>query len=151
MDPTSGTSLDSTFELVWKDLGFKAGKKVILRGCSGWLRSGEMLALMGPSGAGKSTLLECLIGKRVSGRSGEVFVRGSRIDDVKVAFIPQEDNYFDVLTVKECVMFASKFMNSTKQLNGNLETISDPSGRRYSSLDAKYHRLLVDEVLKNLA
>lgn len=145
----SSTS-DMSFELVWQDLGFKVGSKTILENSYGWLRSGQMLALMGPSGAGKSTLLECLIGKRVSSRSGEVFIRGCSLSSAKIAFIPQEDNYFDVLTVRESVMFASKFMNSTRRLNGALDTFSDLSHRNHSCFDAKYHKLLVDEILLKL-
>lgn len=150
MSSTTVTSLESSFELFWQDLGFKAGSRTILESSCGWLKSGQMLALMGPSGAGKSTLLECLIGKRVNGRSGEVFIRGSQLENTKVAFIPQEDHYFDVLTVRECVLYASKFMNSTRTLNKKLDPITDPSGRRHLKLDEKYHKLLVDDVLTKL-
>lgn len=150
MGSTSAPLLDSGFELVWENLGFKAGSKTILQGSYGWLQSGQMLALMGPSGAGKSTLLECLIGKRVKGRIGEVYFRGSQLDNIKVAFIPQEDSYFDVLTVRECVLFASKFMNTTKDLHGRPSPVNNAMDRKYPHSGENSHAFLVDEILSKL-
>lgn len=43
--------------LVWKDLEVKLGEKKLLRGVSGYVRRGDLVALCGASGAGKTTLL----------------------------------------------------------------------------------------------
>lgn len=41
----------------------KAGVKEILRGVSGAVESGQILAIIGASGAGKTSLLDVLVGK----------------------------------------------------------------------------------------
>lgn len=44
-------------------MGERAGVKEILRGVSGAVSSGQILAIIGPSGAGKTSLLDVLVGK----------------------------------------------------------------------------------------
>lgn len=44
-------------------LGGKAGKHEILKGISGAVESGQILAIIGSSGAGKTSLLDVLVGK----------------------------------------------------------------------------------------
>lgn len=44
-------------------MGGKAGVKHILRGVSGAVESGQILAIIGSSGAGKTSLLDVLVGK----------------------------------------------------------------------------------------
>ena len=72
--------------------------------------TGQLTAIMGPSGAGKSTLLECIANKRVRGRSGQICIDGG-VKKVKMSFIPQHDNYYEMLTVRECLIFSSKLYN----------------------------------------
>lgn len=44
-------------------MGEKAGAKDILKGVSGAVSSGQILAIIGASGAGKTSLLDVLVGK----------------------------------------------------------------------------------------
>ncbi|CAN0468355.1 unnamed protein product, partial [Scytosiphon promiscuus] len=44
-------------------MGGKAGVKHILKGVSGAVASGQILAIIGSSGAGKTSLLDVLVGK----------------------------------------------------------------------------------------
>lgn len=44
-------------------MGGKAGVKEILRGVSGAVESGQILAIIGSSGSGKTSLLDVLVGK----------------------------------------------------------------------------------------
>ena len=53
--------------LTWKELWVtvpekKGDRRPILQGLTGYVRPGEVLAVMGPSGCGKSTLLDALAG-----------------------------------------------------------------------------------------
>ena len=80
----------------------------ILNGCSLELYPAELIGIIGPNGAGKSTLLKALFGL-IPVRSGEVVLRGERINDLKahelvrkgVGFVPQTNNVFGALTVRE--------------------------------------------------
>ena len=80
----------------------------ILNGCSLELHPAELIGIIGPNGAGKSTLLKALFGL-IPVRSGEVTLRGERINDLKahqlvrkgVGFVPQTNNVFGALTVRE--------------------------------------------------
>ncbi|RWS26160.1 ABC transporter sub-family G-like protein 1 [Leptotrombidium deliense] len=88
--------------------------KIILRDVSGKIVNGELVAFMGPSGAGKSTLLECIVGQRISGKTGVVRLLGSNIDEFKISFIPQRNQFLSQLTVWETVLFAAKLQTSTE-------------------------------------
>jgi ABC-type multidrug transport system ATPase subunit len=117
------------FVVTWKNLTYTVGSaqvtagsgnkkkkvKTIFNSLTGQIKSGEMTALMGPSGAGKSTLLECIAGIRRQGRFGEVTLSGT--EKVKVAFVPQDDHFYDLLTVMEALTFASKFRNLNRGKN----------------------------------
>ncbi|RWS02517.1 ABC transporter-like protein 12, partial [Dinothrombium tinctorium] len=92
--------------------------KVILQPQSGHLETGCLMAIMGKSGSGKSTLIECLSGRRSKGLSGKIFIASSSIcgcsmnsNQMKIAFLPQNDCLINTLTVQESVIYASKLKN----------------------------------------
>jgi branched-chain amino acid transport system ATP-binding protein len=80
----------------------------ILNGCSLELYPAELVGIIGPNGAGKSTLLKALFGL-IPVRAGFVSLRGEDITSLKahqlvrkgVGFVPQTENVFASLTVKE--------------------------------------------------
>ncbi|RWS21339.1 ABC transporter sub-family G-like protein 18, partial [Leptotrombidium deliense] len=67
--------------------------RTILENVSGTVCSGELVAFMGPSGAGKSTLMECVVGRRIKGKTGEAFISGDNLDNIRVAFIAQKNDF----------------------------------------------------------
>ena len=70
---------------------------------------------MGPSGAGKSTLLECIAGMRLKGLDGSMRCIGR--EKISIAFIPQQDHLYELLTVREALMYASELQHS-RIING---------------------------------
>ncbi|XP_065862729.1 ABC transporter G family member 26 [Euphorbia lathyris] len=101
------------------------GKK-ILKGITGSIGPGEILALMGPSGSGKTTLL-----KIIGGRLNADNVRGKiTYNEVpynaalkrRIGFVTQDDVLFPQLTVEETLVFAAflrlpENMNSQQKYN----------------------------------
>ncbi|OAY55292.1 ABC transporter G family member 26 isoform X2 [Manihot esculenta] len=84
--------------------------KKILKGITGSIGPGEILALMGPSGSGKTTLLK-IIGARLTDN-----VKGSiTYNDIpynaalkrRIGFVTQDDVLFPQLTVEETLVFAA--------------------------------------------
>ena len=76
--PTGGSS--AAVELI--DLRKSFGKTEIIRGASLEVMPGERVAIIGPNGAGKSTLFN-LISGRFGATSGEIRLKGQRIDGMK--------------------------------------------------------------------
>ncbi|KAF5730453.1 ABC-2 type transporter family protein [Tripterygium wilfordii] len=85
--------------------------KHILKGITGSIGPGEILALMGPSGSGKTTLL-----KIIGGRLTDSNVKGNvTYNDItyipslkrRIGFVTQEDVLFPQLTVEETLVFAA--------------------------------------------
>ena len=80
----------------------------ILNGANIYANKGELIGIIGPNGAGKSTLLKAIFGQ-VQIRGGRVELNGKDITGLKanklvsagVAFVPQNNNVFPGLTVKE--------------------------------------------------
>jgi branched-chain amino acid transport system ATP-binding protein/neutral amino acid transport system ATP-binding protein len=80
----------------------------ILKGASLRVGVGEMVAIIGPNGAGKSTLLKAVAGL-LRLKAGQIRMEGAAIDALSarararhgIAFVPQEDNIFPTMTVRE--------------------------------------------------
>ncbi|HTY78030.1 MAG TPA: ABC transporter ATP-binding protein [Candidatus Bathyarchaeia archaeon] len=87
--------------------GYSAADE-ILKGVDLTLDTGEIVSVIGPNGAGKSTLLKVIAGILTPHR-GSVRLRGEPIGGkppraiaaLGVAFVPQEQNVFPSLTVRE--------------------------------------------------
>ena len=72
------------------------------------LKAGEIVSVIGPNGAGKSTLLKTIFGC-LKPRKGKVFFKDEDITGLKpewivrkgISYVPQVDNVFPSLTIKE--------------------------------------------------
>jgi Fe-S cluster assembly ATP-binding protein len=65
-----------------RDLKVSVGDKAIVKGVDLEVRAGEKHALMGPNGSGKSTLAAALMGHPSYTVTGEITLRGQRVDDL---------------------------------------------------------------------
>ena len=95
--------------------GYGKSYRQIINGSSGFVRPGEMVAIMGPSGSGKTSLLNALSQRtglsRGSVVDGEITINGrtlARGDYGKVgAFVQQDDVLQATYTVRELFEFAA--------------------------------------------
>ena len=95
--------------LVARDIvaGYGRGDE-ILKGAQLTVEEREIVAIIGPNGAGKSTLLKTIAGLLHPAR-GSILLRGepihalppSEVSRRGVAFVPQENNIFATLSVRE--------------------------------------------------
>uniref|UniRef100_A0A3Q7HG11 ABC transporter domain-containing protein n=1 Tax=Solanum lycopersicum TaxID=4081 RepID=A0A3Q7HG11_SOLLC len=84
--------------------------KHILKGITGSISPGEILALMGPSGSGKTTLLKILGGRLHENVKGTVTYNDIPYSPAlkrRVGFVTQDDVLFPQLTVEETLVFAA--------------------------------------------
>ncbi|KAI3820575.1 hypothetical protein L1987_08123 [Smallanthus sonchifolius] len=85
-------------------------EKLILKGITGMVLPGEMLAMLGPSGSGKTTLLTAL-GGRLSGKlEGTITYNGKPFSSIMkrcIGFVTQDDVLYPHLTVTETLVFTS--------------------------------------------
>ncbi|RZC56780.1 hypothetical protein C5167_015634 [Papaver somniferum] len=85
-------------------------EKTILKGITGSVQPGEMLALLGPSGSGKTTLLSAL-GGRLGGRlTGDITYNGKSFTNSmnrNTGFVTQDDKFHVHLTVTETLVFTA--------------------------------------------
>ncbi|XP_073298650.1 ABC transporter G family member 9 [Primulina huaijiensis] len=88
----------------------KAEDKQILKGVSGAVLPGEMLAMLGPSGSGKTTLLTAL-GGRLGGRlAGNITYNGMPFSNAmkrSTGFVTQDDALYPHLTVTETLVYTA--------------------------------------------
>ncbi|MCL7043065.1 hypothetical protein MKW94_021806 [Papaver nudicaule] len=93
----------------WKN-NSKLEEKMILKGVTGEVVAGEMLAMLGPSGSGKTTLLNAL-GRRLGGDlSGSITYNGKPFSNAmnrKTGFVAQDDKFHPHLTVTETLVFTA--------------------------------------------
>lgn len=100
----------------WQDVVYKVkvdrGEKVVLKGVSGCVQPGELLAMLGPSGSGKTTLLT-LLGGRVAPTSrltGSITYNGRPFSSSlkrTLGFVTQDDVLYAHLTVTETLYYTA--------------------------------------------
>lgn len=104
---------DNVAALSFDDIRYKVSgsniEEYILKGISGAVKPGEIMAFLGGSGAGKTTLLDILAMKRKTGQvTGSIKVNGSDIPrkyfTKLIGFVDQDDYLLPTLTVYETVL-----------------------------------------------
>ncbi|KAK7299912.1 hypothetical protein RJT34_10741 [Clitoria ternatea] len=84
--------------------------KKILKGITGSIGPGEILALMGPSGSGKTTLLRVVGGRLLDNVKGKITYNDVKFNPAvkrRIGFVTQEDLLFPQLTVEETLIFSA--------------------------------------------
>ncbi|KAM5585927.1 ABC transporter G family member 9 [Rosa sericea] len=84
--------------------------KLILKGVSGVVKPGEMLAMLGPSGSGKTTLLTALGGRLGGKLSGGITYNNKPFSNSmkrNIGFVTQDDFLYPHLTVTETLIFTA--------------------------------------------
>lgn len=118
----------------------------ILNGCDLTVAQGEFVGIIGPNGAGKSTLMKAVLGL-VAIRSGEVRLQGDvitgqpphRLVQRGVGFVPQTNNVFPSLTVKEnlemgCFLNPKSFARRYEVVTGLFPRLEERADQRAGSL-----------------
>ncbi|XAR67344.1 Fe(3+)-transporting ATPase [Bertholletia excelsa] len=88
----------------------RKNQKQILKGITGSLGPGEILALMGPSGSGKTTLLRIIGGRLREHVKGTITYNDIPYSPAlkrRIGFVTQDDVLFPQLTVEETLVFSA--------------------------------------------
>lgn len=100
----------------WRDLTYsvkiKSEDRVILNHVDGFVKPGQVTALMGASGAGKTTLLNCLSERVTTGviTDGVRMVNGHSLDlsfQRSIGYCQQQDIHLQSSTVREALAFSA--------------------------------------------
>jgi len=93
----------------------KTYDKQLLQDVSGYVKPGQLVALMGSSGAGKTTLIDAIAGRKTSGKlDGNIFVNGQKKGEIEnmfkriTGYVEQRDMHMPLATVRESLMFSAK-------------------------------------------
>lgn len=94
----------------------------ILQGITLEVKRTEIVTLLGPNGCGKSTLLKCIAGF-LHPRQGSIVIQGKDVGQVPIhrkvrygslGFVPQTDNVFNNLTIRENLLAGGQFLPRTE-------------------------------------
>jgi branched-chain amino acid transport system ATP-binding protein len=115
--------------LVVDDLVAGYGGPPIVRGVSARVGEGEIATIVGPNGAGKSTLLKAIAGL-LPVQGGNVALAGRDITNVRshrlarlgIGYVPQNDDVFEPLTVRENLEMGG-YLLSRHQLRERIEAV----------------------------
>src|SRR5208283_6066771 len=95
-----------------KNVTKQFGEVTAVNGVSFSVKEGELMALLGPSGGGKTTVLRMIAGLEMPS-SGDVFIRGQRVNDLSVqqrniGFVFQNYALFKNMSVFKNIAFGLK-------------------------------------------
>jgi branched-chain amino acid transport system ATP-binding protein len=128
----------------------------ILNGITFDLADQEIMTVIGPNGSGKSTFLKCLLGY-VPARTGTVTVAGAdctrltthrRIRRHRMAFVPQLDNVFAPLSIRDNVRAGGQHLarrereRRADELLGRYPALGERQQARADSLSGGERQLL---------
>ncbi|KAI8846237.1 ABC-2 type transporter-domain-containing protein [Chytridium lagenaria] len=106
----------SRAEVVMRELRYevdgKMGRREILKGVTGCLRSGKLTAIMGASGAGKTSLLNVIAGETRTGKvSGNILINSKPVTGEELrnlsGFVFQDDVIYATMTVREAISMSA--------------------------------------------
>ena len=105
------------------------GKKQVLFDVSFEVNKGDIVLLAGSNGSGKSTLLKSIFGMLPIWNSGQILFDGENITGIPTSallrkgllYIPQKNNLFEDLTVKENLEMAGITITDKKVLQQRIE------------------------------
>ena len=113
-------------EVIAVEAGY--GAAPIVNGVSLHVGRGEVVSVVGPNGAGKSTLLKAIVGF-LHLMSGEVRVAGERVDHlgtrlarIGVGYVPQSNDVFTPLSVRENLMLGG-YLSSRRVMRTRVEQV----------------------------
>ena len=100
----------------------KNPRKRILHGLSGYVKAGQVVAVMGPSGSGKTSLIHVLGGRREYGVRGVFVINGESHENTRcllsdLGYVTQEDVLMTSLTTRETLMYATRLRLATRELD----------------------------------
>jgi len=108
------------------------------------VKEGELMALLGPSGGGKTTVLRMIAGLEMP-TTGDVFIRGQRVNDVSVrerniGFVFQNYALFKNMNVFKNIAFGLKIKkwkraDITARVEELVKLFGKPPGVCYRTLD----------------
>lgn len=95
-----------------RNVSKRFGDVVAVNNVSFSVKEGELVALLGPSGGGKTTVLRMIGGLEIP-TEGDIFIRGQRVNDIKVqqrniGFVFQNYALFKNMTVFKNIAFGLK-------------------------------------------
>lgn len=109
--------IKDSYSFTWKHIDYTVTlpnkeKKQLLDDVSGYVKSGQLVALMGSSGAGKTTLIDAITQRKTTGDlSGQIYVEKSPQDSnfkSITAYCEQLDVHNEMSTIREAIHFAAK-------------------------------------------
>lgn len=143
-----------TFSNISYQVNTSDGPRILLNAVSGYVRPGQLTALMGVSGAGKTTLLDTLAQRKTDGTvtgdmrlSGRSVVGVGRAFSQACGFCMQQDVHEPGATVREALIFSAMMRRpasvSDEEKLAHVERVVDllalgPSPRSSSARRAKW-------------